>query len=152
MNNKMKNQLGSCHFSFIAKLYEAKSNFFNAVKSFYGSIKKVLSALVLTCGFHFCKIHFTMCTFYNDSPKRLFTMCTFYYDSPKIQYTMCTYDYDSPIRGGWIIYSFICLSAGALEWQLGCFTTILQLYAPPKMRLVLALFIIFGGSFYFIII
>ena len=51
---------------------------------------------------------------------------------------------------GCVIYSFICLSAGAIEWQPCCFDTILLLYAPPKVISVLVLFITFGGSFQFI--
>ena len=45
-----------------------------------------------------------------------------------------------------IISSFICLSAGAIEWQPCFFVTILLLYAPPKVTSVLVLFI-FGGLF-----
>ena len=49
---------------------------------------------------------------------------------------------------GWgTISSFICLSAGAIEWQPFFFATILLLYAPPKVISVLVLFVIFGGWF-----
>ena len=43
--------------------------------------------------------------------------------------------------------SFICLSAGAIEWQPCFFAIILLLYAPPKVISVLVLFVIFGGLF-----
>ena len=42
---------------------------------------------------------------------------------------------------GSTICSFICLSAGAIEWQPCCFATILLLYAPSKVVSVLVLFV-----------
>ena len=51
-------------------------------------------------------------------------------------------------RGGWVyLYSFICSSAGAVEWESSCFATTLLHHAPPKVTLVLVLFVIFGGLF-----
>ena len=44
-------------------------------------------------------------------------------------------------------YSFICLSAGAVEWESFCFATTLLHHAPPKVTSVLVLFVIFGGLF-----
>ena len=50
--------------------------------------------------------------------------------------------------GGWrYLYSFICLSAGAVEWEPSCFATTLLRHAPPRVTLVLVLFVIFGGLF-----
>ena len=51
------------------------------------------------------------------------------------------------VEVGCTISSFICLSAGAIEWQPCFFATILLLYAPPKVTSVLVLFVIFGGLF-----
>ena len=48
---------------------------------------------------------------------------------------------------GCTISSFICVCAGAIEWQPCSFATILLLYAPPKIISVLVLFVIFGGLF-----
>ena len=45
------------------------------------------------------------------------------------------------------LYSFICLSAGAVEWESSFFATTLLYHAPPKVTSVLVLFVIFGGSF-----
>ena len=45
---------------------------------------------------------------------------------------------------GCTISSFICLSAGAIEWQPCFFATILLLYASPKETSVLVLLVIFG--------
>ena len=53
---------------------------------------------------------------------------------------------------GCTIYSFICLSAGGIEWQPSCSATILLFYAPPKRISVLVRFVIIGDSFQFIII
>ena len=49
--------------------------------------------------------------------------------------------------GGRLDASFICLSAGVVEWQLYCFVIILLHYAPSKMTSVLMLFVIFRGLF-----
>ena len=43
---------------------------------------------------------------------------------------------------------FICLSAGAIEWQSCCFATILLLYAPKKVILVLVLYISYLWRFF----
>ena len=43
--------------------------------------------------------------------------------------------------------SFICLSAGAIEWQPCFFAPVLLLYAPPKVTPVLVLLVIYGGLF-----
>ena len=48
---------------------------------------------------------------------------------------------------GCTISSFICLSAGAIEWQPCFFATILLLYASPKVTSVLVLFVMFVGLF-----
>ena len=51
-------------------------------------------------------------------------------------------------RGGWMCrYSFICLSAGAVEWKPSGFAATLLHYAPPKVTLILVLFVIFAGFF-----
>ena len=55
-------------------------------------------------------------------------------------------------RGQVYHYSFICLSAGTIDWQPCCFASILLLCAPPKVVSVLVLFVVFRGSFQFIII
>ena len=49
---------------------------------------------------------------------------------------------------GHTIYSPICLSAGAVEWQPCCFAILLWLHAPPKVASVLMLFVIVGGSLF----
>ena len=50
--------------------------------------------------------------------------------------------------GGWLyLYSFICLSAGAVEWESSCFVTTLLHHAHPKVTSVLVLFVIFRGLF-----
>ena len=51
------------------------------------------------------------------------------------------------VEVGCTISSFICLSAGGIEWEPYFFATILLLYAPPKVTSVLLLFVIFGGLF-----
>ena len=51
---------------------------------------------------------------------------------------------ESAGEDGCTIYSFICLSAG-VDWQPCCFSTILQLHAPPKVTSLLLIFVIFGG-------
>ena len=48
---------------------------------------------------------------------------------------------------GCTISSFICLSAGAIEWQPYFFATVLLLYAPLKVTSVIVLFVIFRGLF-----
>ena len=45
------------------------------------------------------------------------------------------------------LYSFICLSAGVVEWQPYCFVIVLLHDAPAKVASVLELFAIFGGYF-----
>ena len=51
---------------------------------------------------------------------------------------------------GWVhLYSFICLSAGTVEWESSCFATTLLHHAPTKVTSVLVLFVI-GGLFYMI--
>ena len=55
--------------------------------------------------------------------------------------------FEIPGGGGWVyLYSFICLSAGAVE----CFATTLLHHAPPKVTSVLVLFVTFEGLFYLI--
>ena len=50
--------------------------------------------------------------------------------------------------GGWMhLYLFICLSAGAVEWESSCFATTLLHHASLKVTSVLVLFVIFGGLF-----
>ena len=50
--------------------------------------------------------------------------------------------------GGWMcLYSFICLSAGAVEGESSCFAITLLHHAPPQVTSVLVLFVIFGGLF-----
>ena len=50
--------------------------------------------------------------------------------------------------GGWVyLYSFICLSAGVVEWQPYYFAITLLRHAPPKVASVLVLFVIFVGLF-----
>ena len=44
-----------------------------------------------------------------------------------------------PGEVGCTIYSFICLCAGAVEWESSCFATTLLHYAPPKVTSVLVL-------------
>ena len=52
------------------------------------------------------------------------------------------------IGGGWVyLYSFICLSALAVEWESPCFATTLLPHAPPKVTSVLVLFVIYRGLF-----
>ena len=52
------------------------------------------------------------------------------------------------VGGGWMyLYSFICLSAGAVEWESSCFATTLLHHALPKVTSVLVLFVIFGSLF-----
>ena len=48
---------------------------------------------------------------------------------------------------GCTISSFICLSAGEIEWQPCFFAIIILIHVPPKVRSVLVLFLIFGGFF-----
>ena len=48
---------------------------------------------------------------------------------------------------GCTIYSFICLSAGVVEWHSHCFVILLLHHAPPTVTSVLVLFVIFGGLF-----
>ena len=43
-----------------------------------------------------------------------------------------------------IFFSFIRLSARAVEWQCSCFATILLHHAPSKMMSVLVPFVMFG--------
>ena len=45
---------------------------------------------------------------------------------------------------GCTIFSFICLSTEAIEWQPCFFVTILLLYAPPKTTSMLVLFVVLG--------
>ena len=48
---------------------------------------------------------------------------------------------------GWLyLYSFICLSAGVVEWQPYCFVILLH-HAPLEVASVLVLFVTFGGFF-----
>ena len=49
------------------------------------------------------------------------------------------------IGGGWFGVSFICLSAGAVEWGSSWFAITLMHHVPPKRISVLVLFVIFGG-------
>ena len=50
--------------------------------------------------------------------------------------------------GGWkYLYSFICLSARAVECESSCFATTLLHHAPLKVTSVQCLFVIFGGLF-----
>ena len=44
------------------------------------------------------------------------------------------------------LYSLICLSAEAVEWESSCFATTLLHHASPEVILVLGLFV-FGGLF-----
>ena len=48
---------------------------------------------------------------------------------------------------GCITYSFICLYAGAVNWQPSCSASILLHYAHVEATSVLVLFVIFGGLF-----
>ena len=49
-------------------------------------------------------------------------------------------------EAGWVyLYSFICLSAGVVEWQPYYFVIILWHHASPNVASVLVLFAIFGG-------
>ena len=54
-------------------------------------------------------------------------------------------------KGAWgrlgVSYSFICLSAGAVECESCCFSITLLHHAHPKVALVLVLFVIFGSLF-----
>ena len=43
--------------------------------------------------------------------------------------------------------SFICYSAGAVEWESSCFANTVLHQAPLKVTLELALFVISGGLF-----
>ena len=45
------------------------------------------------------------------------------------------------------LYSFICLSAGAVGWESSCFATTLLRHALPEVTSVIVLFVIFGGLF-----
>ena len=46
--------------------------------------------------------------------------------------------------GGWMyLYSFICLSAIAVDWKFTCFATTLLHHAPRKVTSVIVLFVIF---------
>ena len=60
-----------------------------------------------------------------------------------------------PLTGkvGYTIYSFICLSAGAIEWQPCCIATILLLYVPSQVMLqcqcyLLPLEVVFSSLLY----
>ena len=48
------------------------------------------------------------------------------------------------------LYSFICLSAGAVVCESSCFATTLMHHAPLKVTSVAALFVIFESLFYLI--
>ena len=48
--------------------------------------------------------------------------------------------------GGWV-YLFICLSAGAVEWESSGYATTLLHHAPLKVTSVLVPFVIFVGLF-----
>ena len=51
------------------------------------------------------------------------------------------------LMAGWLGVPFFYLSAVAVDLQSCCFATILRLYAPPKRRSVLVVFILVGGLF-----
>ena len=68
----------------------------------------------------------------------------------KVPYYKCRYASNaSHSPRGWLVYlySFICLSAGAVEWESSCFATTLLHHALPKLTSVLVLFVIFGDVF-----
>ena len=65
-----------------------------------------------------------------------------------LSYRNALFHISEKIGGGWMyLYSFICLSARAVEWESSCIATTLLLHAPPMVTSVLVLFVIFGGLF-----
>ena len=76
------------------------------------------------------------------------TLCNFLSLLLKLEVLYLIVPFVSLYGGGWVyLYSFICLSAGVLEWESSCFATTLLHHAPPKVTSVLVLFVIFGGLF-----